>query len=290
MIVAKTRAELRIKRHELIVAYHKANLSRPVVGIVPTMGALHAGHSSLIEHMVRECDLSVVTIFINPAQFAPGEDYDTYPRTLDNDLRVCEQAGVHLVFAPGKDEMYPADYQTTVRVAGLAEQWCGAARPGHFDGVTTVVSKLFGLIQPDRAYFGQKDYQQYRVIERMAIDLELSVDIVPCEIEREPDGLALSSRNRYLSPAERAAAPRIYQALTRMQELFAEGEREVARLIASAGRLLNDGPGPLIKLEYFAVVHPRSLQARETAEPGDRVLIATRLGKTRLIDNVPLEG
>lgn len=289
MIVAKTRAELRIKRHELIVAYHKANLSRPVVGLVPTMGALHAGHDALIQRMVRECDLAVVTIFVNPAQFAPGEDFEKYPRTLEDDLRVCEQAGVNLVFAPSTEEMYPEEYQTTVHVKGITEYWCGASRPGHFDGVTTVVSKLFGLIEPDRAYFGEKDYQQFRVIERMAIDLELSVDIVPCEIQREPDGLALSSRNRYLSPAERAVAPRIHQAMTRMQEQFSAGQRDVPRLIADAGRLLNEGSGPLIKLEYFAVVHPRTLKARETAEPGDRVLLAARLGKTRLIDNVPLE-
>jgi pantoate--beta-alanine ligase len=289
MFVAKTRAELRLKRHEMIVAYHKANLSRPVVGLVPTMGALHTGHRALIERMVQECDLPVVSVFVNPAQFGPAEDFDHYPRTLDDDLALCESMGVQLVFAPSTAEMYPADYQTTVRVTGLTELWCGESRPGHFSGVTTVVSKLFGLVQPDRAYFGEKDYQQYRVIERMAIDLELAVDVVPCAIVREPDGLALSSRNRYLSNAERAVAPRIYQSLTKMQELFAAGERDTAKLIAGAGRLLNEGTGPLIKLEYFAVVHPRSLKSRELAEPGDRVLLAARLGKTRLIDNASLE-
>ena len=290
MFVAKTRDELRLKRHELVVAYYQEHGKRPVVGLVPTMGALHTGHGSLIERMVGECDLSAVSIFVNPSQFAPGEDFDKYPRTLDDDLAQCEAAGVQLVFAPATGEMYPPDYQTLVHVRGLTERWCGASRPGHFDGVTTVVGKLFGLLQPDRAYFGEKDYQQFRVIERMAIDLELAVDVVPCEIVREADGLALSSRNRYLSGSERAVAPRIHQSLTKMQELFSAGERDCARLIAGAGRLLNDGPGPLIKLEYFAVVDPRTLELRETAQPGDRVLLAARLGTTRLIDNAPLEG
>jgi pantoate--beta-alanine ligase len=289
MHVARTLAGLRAARRELIQRYYGDNLTRPVVGLVPTMGALHAGHAALITRMSAECAVGMASLFVNPRQFAPHEDYGKYPRMFEADVALCEAAGAQLVFAPSVEEMYPQGYATTVAVAGLTERWCGASRPGHFDGVTTVVAKLLAVCAPDKAYFGEKDYQQLVVIQRLAVDLNLAVDIVPCPTVRESDGLALSSRNAYLSHAERAAAPRLHQALQVIRQRFLAGETDAARLIAAGAAMLPGADGPQSELEYMAVVDPHMLEPRSIAQPSDRVLLAARLGATRLIDNVALD-
>ncbi len=206
------------------------------MGLVPTMGALHEGHLSLVRRAVRECDFTVVSIFVNPTQFGPGEDLDRYPRDLEADAALCEVEGVDLIFAPEPGEMYAEDARTTVSVAELTEGLCGAYRPGHFDGVTTVVCKLLNIVGPDRAYFGDKDYQQLVVIRRMARDLDMPVEVIGCPTVREADGLAMSSRNRHLSEAERAAAPALQRALqegARAAESGAAGD-EVEGIVAEA--------------------------------------------------------
>jgi pantoate--beta-alanine ligase len=252
------------------------------------MGALHTGHGALIAQMAQECGVGIVSLFVNPRQFGPREDFQRYPRMLEGDLALCEAAGAQIVFTPRVEDMYPAGYATTVAVAGLTERWCGASRPGHFDGVTTVVAKLLMLCAPDRAYFGEKDFQQLTVVKRMVQDLNLAVEIVPCATQREADGLALSSRNAYLTPEERAAAPRLHQALLQMAELFHAGERDSGCLIQAGSTRLATASGPQFVLEYLTVVDSRTLEPRLSASPGDRVLAAAHLGATRLIDNLAL--
>jgi pantoate--beta-alanine ligase len=277
-------------RRELAVAHHSEHFERPMIGLTPTMGALHAGHRSLIKRMCEECDVSIVSVFVNPMQFRPGEDLERYPRTLDSDLALCRSAGVHLAYAPPVEEVYPKGFNSRVSVTGLTQRWCGASRPGHFDGVTTVVAKLFNACDPDRAYFGEKDYQQLRVVQRMTADLELDVEIVSCPIAREQDGLALSSRNQYLTPAERSVAPRIYESLKRLAACFAGGVQDVESLIVEAKHVLQGAKGVAIELEYLAVVDPLDLEPRERAQVGDRVMLAATIGTTRLIDNIMLTG
>ena len=283
------------KRRELLLRFHRDFGKRPVLGLTPTMGALHAGHASLVERMSRECALGIVTIFVNPRQFGPGEDFAQYPRTLDADVDLCERAGAQLVYAPPIEEVYPQGYSTTVRVAGVSEGWCGATRPGHFDGVTTVVAKLFAMCWPDKAYFGEKDYQQLVVIKRMVRDLEMPVAIVPCPTVREADGLAMSSRNAYLTAEERGVAARLYQALERIAAQFASGETDSACLEKAGMAVLCPLPekgsdDPRFAVEYLAVVDPLGLEPREHAQKGDRVLVAARLANARLIDNIALGG
>jgi pantoate--beta-alanine ligase len=290
MELVTTRDELRRLRHELAVAHHSEHFERPLIGLTPTLGALHGGHCALVERMCEECDVSIVSIFVNPMQFRPGEDLERYPRTLDSDLAVCRKAGVHLVYAPPVDEVYPKGYSTRVSVSGLTKRWCGESRPGHFDGVTTVVAKLFNACDPDRAYFGEKDYQQLQVVRRMTADLELDVEIVACPTVREADGLALSSRNQYLSTAEHHAASRIHESLTRLAACFAGGVTDVESLEVEAKHVLHGAKNTEIELEYLAVVDPQSLEPRERAQAGDRVLIAATIGTTRLIDNIMLTG
>ena len=290
MEVVGTREELRQLRHELAVKFHHRELERPLIGLTPTMGALHRGHRALIERMCAECDVSIVSIFVNPKQFGAGEDLDVYPRTLDSDLSLCRAAGAHIVYHPEIEEVYPPGYSTTVSVGGLTQRWCGASRPGHFDGVTTVVAKLLTGCSPDRVYFGEKDYQQLRVVRRMVRDLDLGIDIVACPTVREPDGLAMSSRNQYLSPTERRIAPRLHEALKRMAACFSGGVTDVESLLVEARHVLHPSGDNSVKVEYLAVVDPRTLEPRERAEQGDRVLIAAHLGSTRLIDNIALTG
>jgi pantoate--beta-alanine ligase len=200
-----------------------ARRAAKTIGLVPTMGALHAGHASLMEKARRECDVVAVTIFVNPLQFGPNEDYQRYPRTMEHDLEICERVGVDVVFAPPMEELYVSEQRTFVEVARLAEHLCGPFRPGHFRGVATVVAKLFNVIQPDRAYFGEKDYQQLCVIRKMVQDLNFPIEIMPVSIYRDADGLALSSRNAYLEPEEREAAPALFRALTSAQRMIEEG-------------------------------------------------------------------
>jgi pantoate--beta-alanine ligase len=233
------------------------------VGLVPTMGSLHDGHASLMQRAAEECDVVAATIFVNPLQFGPGEDFDRYPRDLDRDLAVARAAGVRYVFAPPVDEMYPGEVLTSVHVAKLTDDLEGAVRPGHFDGVATVVAKLFNAAGPCRAYFGEKDWQQLAVVRRMAADLSFPVDVVGCPIVRDADGLALSSRNAYLSPEERRAATVLHRALV----AAARSDDPVATMKDVVAR------EPLADLDYAEQV-------------GDRLLIAARVGTTRLIDNM----
>lgn len=255
-----------------------------IVGFVPTMGALHAGHRQLMETARRECGFLVVSIFVNPLQFDRADDLARYPRTFEADRALCAAAGVDVIFAPTVNELYPEEQKTFVDVPDLTENLCGAFRPGHFRGVATVVLKLFGIVQPDRAYFGQKDAQQLAVIDRMVRDLNVPVEIVPVPTVREPDGLALSSRNKHLSPAERQIAPALYHALSRAAEQIASGERSAPLVRENALEFLQHHPE--LRVEYFELVDPLKLQA--IAEINGPVLIAAAawLGSTRLIDNI----
>ncbi len=256
------------------------------IGLVPTMGALHAGHGALIERARAECGFVVVSVFVNPIQFDRKDDYDRYPRTLETDLDFCGARGVDLVFAPAAAEMYPEPPRTSVDVAGVSERLCGEFRPGHFRGVATVVTKLFNVVMPDFAYFGEKDAQQLAVIQTMVRDLNMSVEIRPVATVREPDGLALSSRNQRLSAEERRAAPVLYQALRAAAERIAAGanatEAKRVALDAIAGE-------PLARVEYLEVVDPRSMQPVEAIAGPVRIAVAAWFGSTRLIDNVLCE-
>ncbi|MCR9198699.1 MAG: pantoate--beta-alanine ligase [Planctomycetaceae bacterium] len=256
------------------------------IAVVPTMGALHAGHVSLIEAAREECDCVVATIFVNPTQFAPGEDFEKYPRTLEDDLARCEAAGADLVFTPQTSAMYADDAQTTVVVSELTKVLEGAHRPSHFDGVTTVVAKLFHITEPDRAYFGQKDFQQQLIIRQMVGDLDFGLQIVTCPIIREPDGLAMSSRNRYLSASQRRQSLALHQALTRADELAREG--------ASAGDIQQEmrqilGTAPGVKPDYAVVVDATTLLEPAGDQKTVVALVAARVGDTRLIDNQILQ-
>ncbi|MCP4786097.1 MAG: pantoate--beta-alanine ligase [Fuerstiella sp.] len=253
------------------------------IGLVPTMGALHVGHVSLMDAARRNCDFVIASIFVNPLQFGPNEDLERYPRSLEKDLQKCEAAGVDLVFTPQASQMYAPGAESEVRLTGLTRMLEGRHRPSHFDGVTTVVAKLFNITLPDQAYFGQKDYQQQLIIRRMVSDLDWGVEIVTCPIVREDDGLALSSRNRYLSPADRERSLVLFRALSLAQEL-AETASETPDSIARQMRqLFSDTDG--VDLDYAVVVDCKTLELL-TGRPECAVaLIAARLGKTRLIDN-----
>lgn len=256
------------------------------LGLVPTMGALHEGHRSLIARALADCGAVVVSVFVNPAQFSAGEDYRTYPRTFEADLRACREMGVRLVYAPGAAAMYPDGYDTWVDAPGLGARLCGAHRPGHFRGVATVVLKLFAACLPHRAYFGEKDYQQLVLIERMARDLNLGVEIVACPIVREADGVALSSRNAYLSEEERLRARALSAALFRAKRMAAAGERRRAALVRACVDALEEVEA---EVDYVEIVHPATLEAMEEVSGAARMAAAVRVGRTRLIDNVSLE-
>jgi pantoate--beta-alanine ligase len=253
------------------------------IGLVPTMGALHEGHASLIRAARSETGFVVVSIFINPTQFGPGEDFAKYPRPVAKDLALCRSEGVDLVFAPAAGEMYPGGFATTVRVAGLSETMCGRFRPGHFDGVATVVAKLLAIVRPDVAYFGEKDAQQLAVVRRMVADLNLPVEIRGCPLIREPDGLAMSSRNAYLSADERRKSLALSAALAEAREAIQGGERDGARLAARVSERLRAAEG--VEIEYVAVVDPDTLA--DLQRIGSRVLVAVaaQVGAVRLIDN-----
>lgn len=260
---------------------------RRTIGLVPTMGALHEGHLSLVRAARGRCSAVAVTIFVNPTQFAPGEDFSRYPRTLEADLELCRDAGVDLVFAPSVETMYGRRPVTTVHVAGLTESLCGPFRPGHFDGVATVVCKLFQILPADAAFFGEKDYQQLKVIERMVRDLNLAIEVVPCSTVREADGLAMSSRNRYLSPEDRRRASSLSCSLFEARDLARRGERDSATLVARIrGELLASGS---CTIDYVEVVEPDSLAPVAIIEGRARICVAVRIGATRLIDNVAVD-
>jgi pantoate--beta-alanine ligase len=263
-------------------ACERARASGLRVGLVPTMGALHDGHMHLVERARSRASFVALTIFVNPLQFGPNEDFSRYPRTLEADLARCAATGVDLVFAPAKDAMYPAGFSSHVDVVGLTDVLEGAHRPGHFRGVCTVVTKLFQLTGPSVAVFGRKDYQQYRVLERMARDLDMPIDVVGIATVREPDGLALSSRNRYLSPEDRTRALAIARGLRAATDAFMAGERD-GSVLASLVR------APIAEafdsIDYVEICDPETLQPLATGAANAMAIVAARIGTTRLIDN-----
>lgn len=259
------------------------------VGLIPTMGYLHEGHLSLVRAARRECASVVVSIFVNPSQFGPQEDLGTYPRDLPRDLDLLAAEGVDLVWTPSADVMYPAGYQTWIAVEEVSQPLEGSMRPGHFRGVATVVAKLFNAVQPDRAYFGQKDAQQAAVIRRMAKDLDFNLEVVICPIRREADGLAMSSRNVYLQPDERQAATVLYRALTAAQDANLGGEQSAENLRQLMAQTIQNEP--LARMQYVSCANPDSMQEIQGAIAGPALLsMAVFIGKTRLIDNLVIGG
>ncbi len=259
-----------------------------VVGFVPTMGYLHEGHLSLIRIARARCDLLVVSIFVNPTQFGPNEDYNDYPRDLERDKALCEKEGVDVLFVPKVEEMYPEGFCTYVEVTGrMTEVLCGKYRPGHFRGVTTVVTKLFNIVMPHFAVFGQKDGQQLAVIKRMVRDLNLPVEIIAAPTVREQDGLAMSSRNEYLTPEERKVAPALYKSLLMAKKLIEQGERRSANII-SAMRKYIEGAGPF-RVQYIDIVDADTMEPLDEVRGKVMIALAAFLGKARLIDNIVID-
>lgn len=255
-----------------------------LIGLVPTMGALHAGHTALIDAARRECGVVVVSIFVNPIQFNNQDDLARYPRTLDADIALCQEHGVDIVFAPSAAEVYPQPLECTVDVGRMADHLCGKFRPGHFRGVATVVLKLFEMVQPRRAYFGEKDAQQLAIVRRLVADFNVPVDVVEVPTVREADGLAMSSRNRHLSAEERAVAPLLYQALQEARRRIAAGERDARAIADQVG--FGFSQTVRVKLEYLDIVDPSTMQPVEHITGPVRVAGAMWVGSTRLIDNV----
>ncbi len=256
------------------------------VGFVPTMGAFHEGHLTLMRQARKQNDAVIVSVFVNPIQFTAGEDYDRYPRRLEQDLRLAESEGVDILFSPSVAEMYPKGYDTYVDQADLPGKLCGPFRPGHFRGVMSIVCKLFNIVKPDTAYFGQKDYQQFLIVRRMVSDLNLNVSVRMMPIVREEDGLAMSSRNIYLGPKQRKEAACLHNALKRAQELVAGGENSVARVTAEMKRVIRRVKGT--RVDYVAVVNADTLEPVKEIKGKILVAVAVRLGKVRLIDNALL--
>jgi pantoate--beta-alanine ligase len=281
---------------EMRAGSRAARLAGKRLGFVPTMGALHEGHLSLVRAAGRACDAVRASIFVNPTQFSPNEDLAKYPRSFERDCQLLEREGVDLVFAPTVEEMYPSSRDrslgpraaTWVTVEGLSNKLDGRSRPGHFRGVTTVVAKLFHIVEPDAAFFGQKDAAQVAVIRRMVEDLNLPVEIVICPIVREPDGLAMSSRNLYLDPQQRQQALVLHRALERVQQMAERGQLDAAKLAAAGRQEFASEPG--VRLDYFEVVDPDTLDSLSDASGGALVAVAAYVGSTRLIDNMVLKS
>ena len=255
------------------------------IGLVPTMGYLHEGHFSLIRQARKDCQQVFISIFVNPTQFGPSEDYNSYPRDLERDKRLAEKEGADIIFAPSPGEMYPPGYRTFVEVEKLSESLCGRSRPGHFRGVTTVVAKLFNIIRPHIAYFGQKDTQQAIIVKRMARDLNIGIEIKVLPIVREKDGLALSSRNQYLNEAERRAAPILYKSLQEARRMIIElGERRSSDIMQRMEGMIKGEKSA--KIDYLSIVDGETLEEREQVEGKVLIALAVWIGKTRLIDNL----
>jgi pantoate--beta-alanine ligase len=274
-----------VKIVKTIVDFRKlrAKLTAPL-GFVPTMGYLHEGHLVLVRRAKKENPSVAVSIFVNPTQFGPKEDYKQYPRDPERDLALLEKENVDVVFMPPAEEMYPPGFDSWVEVGRLAERLEGAARPGHFRGVATVVAKLFNIVRPDRAYFGQKDAQQLLVIKKMTSDLDMGIEVVAVPTVREPDGLAMSSRNTYLNAGERKQAAVLYQSLTLAQKLFAGGEKDAKAILKQMTALI--GQQPLADIEYISIADAETLEELDKVKPPALFSMAVRFGKTRLIDNV----
>ncbi len=256
------------------------------IALVPTMGALHAGHVELIREARRRSDTVILSIFVNPTQFAPGEDFDSYPRTLETDIKACRAEGVDIIFTPIATELYPAGFSTIIDVGEIGRRLCGASRPGHFSGVATIVLKLLNITEPDLAIFGKKDFQQLSIIEQMVRDLNKGVEVVGVETVRELDGLAMSSRNSYLNEAERSCASALPRALGAASELFNSGVRDSSSVVAAARKVLD--AESLIDVEYIKICEVRSLEELETIDKKAVLALAVKLPGARLIDNVEL--
>ena len=273
---------------EMQAACREVRRSGKSLGLVPTMGALHEGHLSLVRAARAHNQVVATSIFVNPLQFGPNEDFSKYPRTFDRDRQLLGAEKVDLIFAPSADEMYPEGASTTVYVRGLSEKLDGKSRPGHFQGVTTVVAKLFEIVRPDRAYFGQKDAAQVALIRKMVQDLNIDLELIICPIVREHDGLAMSSRNTYLNPEQRKQALVLYRSLMRMQTLADRGESSSSALSDAGKQVLAEEPD--IKLDYLEIVNPHSLDPVPDITQGALVAVAAWVGTTRLIDNIVLYG
>lgn len=258
------------------------------MGFVPTMGALHQGHLSLVDRSLKENEITLVSIFVNPTQFGPSEEFKKYPRSLDSDLEMLKPYASTMVFAPPVNQIYPRPLTETtgVCVPKLSNLLCGRTRPGHFDGVCTVVLRLFNMIRPDRVYFGEKDFQQFTILKRMAEDLFLPIDIVACPIVRELDGLAMSSRNRFLSPENRRQAAMIYRSLSLAQKLYRSGDRDPSVITSSCKLFLTENSS--IKIDYLTIVDSVTLEEKINVDASDRIVFAGFLGSTRLIDNLQI--
>jgi pantoate--beta-alanine ligase len=266
----------------------KARTGSKKIGLIPTMGALHIGHTSLIEAAKKDCDFIVVSIFVNPTQFVPGEDFEKYPQPLDDDINICAQHNVDLVFLPDRDQMYPTQNLTWINVEELTELLCGSFRPGHFRGVTTVCAKLFNIVLPDIAYFGQKDAQQAIVIKRMVEDLNMPLDIVICPTIRETSGLAVSSRNDYLNERQRADAAVIYRSLQKGKKLIESGLIDVNEIITEMSNTIQQVP--FIEIQYINILDAQTLQLLDQVKGKVLVAIAAKVGPARLIDNIIVDN
>jgi len=264
-----------------------ARVKERILGLVPTMGALHEGHLSLVREALHRCSPVVVSLFVNPKQFGPSEDFQKYPRTLEADRAALEKLGVDYLFAPSPEDMYPKDFRTAVIVEGLGDRLEGRSRPGHFRGVTTVVLKLFEIVQPRLAFFGGKDAQQVRIIRQMTGDLNLDSEMVICPIVREPDGLALSSRNAYLKAGERQSATTLYRSLDAARRAIQSGERDPVRILAELRRVIDSEPA--VALDYAEIVDAEAFEPAMALRRPCYILVAARVGGTRLIDNALIE-
>jgi len=271
---------------EMKAACREVTRRGKTLGFVPTMGALHDGHLSLVRASKSCCDVTAVSIFVNPLQFGPTEDLAKYPRSLERDATMLEQLGVDLLFIPSADEMYPAGARTYVTVEGLSDKLDGASRPGHFRGVATAVAKLFEIVRPDSAFFGQKDAAQVAVLRKLVNDLNLDVELVVCPIVREKNGLAMSSRNAYLTSEQRQQALVLHRSIMRVQAAANTGNHDAARLVEAGKQVIAEEPG--VRLDYFAIVHPDTLDPVTDTSHGALVAVAAYVGATRLIDNLLL--
>ena len=256
------------------------------IGFVPTVGYFHQGHLSLVAEANKQCEITVVSIFVNPSQFGPNEDFESYPRDMQRDLELLSKYKVDYVFSPNPEQMYPQDYRTWVEVEGLSSILCGASRPGHFRGVATVILKLINIIKPNFMFMGEKDFQQVTVLQTMLKDLNCETQIVPCPIIREEDGLAMSSRNVYLNPEQRKQALCLYRAIQQAQAKYKQGLRDTNLLKKQAADLIINSGG---KIDYISFVEPKTLQEVAIADDNTRIMLAVFIGKTRLIDNAPLK-
>ena len=280
MIVTRTIKELK----DIIRSNKKL---AKTIGFVPTMGCLHEGHLSLIKAAKKENSLVVVGIFVNPTQFGAGEDFEAYPRDLDRDAKLSESAGADVIFNPSINEIYPEKYQTYVEVFEITNKLCGISRPTHFRGVTTIVNKLFNIVEPDRAYFGQKDAQQVAVIQKMVNDLNMNIEIIPCPIVREEDGLAMSTRNSYLSPEQRKAALILSKSLFTAEDMIEKGCRDAEEIKKAVKEMIRSEP--LAAIDYIEIVDAFSLNDISTLNGSILIALAIKIGRTRLIDNIRVE-